>query len=218
MTHRPHPVAQSAAQQRPAEGDRYVKRAEPDADRIVTVRRVWTADDGNTAVAYEWDDPRVSYAGSACPLDVFNRTYRPADDETRLTVVDGRDALAFVIIRPAADDRVSVEAGSRGMSKAAAAYALRNIADRFDEDARADGDEPISYPAGEQAAREVARDLAEQVEALGKARGWSTWAADYLHPDREFVDTGAPEDQAQHCAGAAIDHDETGICNHEAQR
>ncbi|MFJ2017226.1 hypothetical protein [Streptomyces nodosus] len=37
------------------------------------------------------------------------------------------------------------------------------------------------------------RERAEQVEALGKARGWSTWAADYIHPDREFVDTGAPE-------------------------
>ncbi|MEU1082333.1 hypothetical protein ABZ368_19290 [Streptomyces sp. NPDC005908] len=59
----------------PAEGDRYVKRAEPDAGRIVTVNRVWTADDGHTAVAYEWHDPRASYAGSACPLDVFHRTY-----------------------------------------------------------------------------------------------------------------------------------------------
>ncbi|MEV8600480.1 hypothetical protein AB0465_11440 [Streptomyces griseoviridis] len=34
-----------------------------------------------------------------------------------------------------------------------------------------------------------ARSLAEQITALGKARGWSTWAADYIHPDREFVDT-----------------------------
>ncbi|MGC5398059.1 hypothetical protein ACPXCP_20285 [Streptomyces sp. DT20] len=61
----------------PALDDRYVKRNAPDAGRIVTVNRVWTAANGHTAVAYEWDDPRASYAGSACPLDVFTRTYRP---------------------------------------------------------------------------------------------------------------------------------------------
>ncbi|MFF8095707.1 hypothetical protein [Streptomyces sp. NPDC016675] len=60
----------------PSEGDRYVKRAEPDAGRIVTVNRVWEAKDGHTAVAYEWDEPRASYSGSACPLDVFHRTYQ----------------------------------------------------------------------------------------------------------------------------------------------
>ncbi|MGC0427635.1 hypothetical protein RKD32_003990 [Streptomyces sp. SAI-195] len=65
-----------AAPRTPAVGDRYVKRAEPDAGRIVTVNRVWTAEDGHTAVAYEWDEPRASYAGSACPLDVFDRTYQ----------------------------------------------------------------------------------------------------------------------------------------------
>ncbi|WP_405204822.1 hypothetical protein OG795_15320 [[Kitasatospora] papulosa] len=62
----------------PAEGDRYVKRAAPDEGRVVTVERVWKAADGHTAVAYKWHDPRASYAGSACPLDVFRRTYRPA--------------------------------------------------------------------------------------------------------------------------------------------
>ncbi|MFF5642094.1 hypothetical protein ACFY8Q_07235 [[Kitasatospora] papulosa] len=60
----------------PSVGDRYVKRAAPDAGRTVTVNRVWTADDRHTAVAYEWHDPRASYAGSACPLDVFTRAYR----------------------------------------------------------------------------------------------------------------------------------------------
>ncbi|MFB7029644.1 MULTISPECIES: hypothetical protein [unclassified Streptomyces] len=43
---------------------------------------------------------------------------------------------------------------------------------------------------------EQARRLAEQITALGKARGWSTWAADFIHPDREFVDTGEPIEQA----------------------
>lgn len=56
----------------PAVGDRYTS---PDGT-VVTVNRVWNADDGHTSVAYEWHDPRASYAGSACPLDVFRRTYR----------------------------------------------------------------------------------------------------------------------------------------------
>lgn len=71
----PVPVGTAPKPRTPVVGDRYVKRAAPDQGRVVTVNRVWTADDGHTAVAYEWDEPRVSYAGSACPLDVFHRTY-----------------------------------------------------------------------------------------------------------------------------------------------
>jgi hypothetical protein len=71
----------------------------------------------------------------------------------RLALLDGRDALAFVVIRPADDapDNVTVEAGSRGMSKAAAAYVLRTVADTFDEAARAEDDEPIPYTLTEPA-------------------------------------------------------------------
>ncbi|MBZ6258151.1 hypothetical protein KVH22_21785 [Streptomyces olivaceus] len=118
-------------------------------------------------------------------------------EETRLALVDGRDALAFVVIRPADDDtdRVQVEASARGMSKAAAAYTLRSVADHFDTAACAEGDEPLPYPPSPEVARELARALARQITALGKARGWSTWAADYIHPDREFVDTGAPAEE-----------------------
>jgi hypothetical protein len=61
----------------PRVGDRYVKRTAPDAGRTVTVSRVWTADDGHTAVAYEWTDDKPGQSRSACPLDVFHRTYRP---------------------------------------------------------------------------------------------------------------------------------------------
>ncbi|MEH0555994.1 hypothetical protein [Streptomyces sp. B21-101] len=203
-----------------AEGARYAKRAEPDAGRVVTVNRVWTADDGHTAVAYEWGDR--GQCGSACPLDVFHRTYEP-EAEPRLAILDGRDALAFAIIRPADDpDRVTVEAGSPGMSKAAAAYVLRTLADELDEAALAEGDEPIPYTLTEQAdaaaefdagtallvgeqvtayaaAIQAAtlRDAGDRIAALGKARGWSTWAADYVHPDREFVDPGAPATPAE---------------------
>ncbi|MFD3790804.1 hypothetical protein [Streptomyces cyaneofuscatus] len=41
-----------------------------------------------------------------------------------------------------------------------------------------------------------ARLLAEQITALGQARNWSTWAAEYIHPDREFIDLGKDDDQA----------------------
>lgn len=46
--------------------------------------------------------------------------------------VDGRDALACVLIRPGADDRhVSIEASAQGISKASAAHILRRIADQW---------------------------------------------------------------------------------------
>lgn len=70
--------------------------------------------------------------------------------ETGLAFVDGRDALAYVILRPTPDDpdRITAEAAARGMSKAAAACALRSVADEFDTTAAAEGDEPIPHPAG----------------------------------------------------------------------
>ncbi|GGW68117.1 hypothetical protein [Streptomyces griseoloalbus] len=172
------------------------------------------------------DQPRPHPNGFAALAD---------QDEARLAVLDGRDVLAFVIIRPAGDDldRIAVEASARGMSKAVAAYALRQTADQFDAAAIAEGDTPITAEeaAAEQQQRaavpdrpalallteiyeelghdhrsmplaaalldQYARELAEQVTALGKARGWSTWAADYIHPDREFVDTGEDVEEEQ---------------------
>jgi hypothetical protein len=54
-------------------------------------------------------------------------------DNMTMTAVDGRDALAFVIIRPGSDDEnVSIEAAANGLSKKAAAYILRHVADQFD--------------------------------------------------------------------------------------
>ncbi|MGW3711368.1 hypothetical protein ACWDN6_14620 [Streptomyces albogriseolus] len=95
----------------------------------------------------------------------------PADDEQpadRLAILDGRDALAFVVIRPAGDDpeRITVEASARGMSKAVAAYALRQTADQFDRAARAEGDEPIT---AEEAAEEQ-QQRARQAPALDRAQ------------------------------------------------
>ncbi|MFI5880855.1 hypothetical protein [Streptomyces sp. NPDC051554] len=36
------------------------------------------------------------------------------------------------------------------------------------------------------------RAWAAKVRAVGQAKGWSTWAADYMNPDVEFVDVGVP--------------------------
>ncbi|WP_053913677.1 hypothetical protein [Streptomyces sp. TP-A0875] len=84
-------------------------------------------------------------AAAPGPFGPFGDRHGPTPDESRFAVIDGRDALAFVLIRPADDDpdRVTVEASSRGMSKAAAAYTLRATADQFDQAARAEGDEPF---------------------------------------------------------------------------
>lgn len=58
---------------------------------------------------------------------------------TSMVAIDGRDALAFVIVRPgSADGSVSIEAAATGMSKAAAAHVLRHVADQFEKDAAAE--------------------------------------------------------------------------------
>lgn len=57
------------------------------------------------------------------------------------------------------------------------------------------GEQVTAYAAAIQAA--TLRDAGDRIAALGKARGWSTWAADYVHPDREFVDPGAPATPAE---------------------
>jgi predicted nuclease with RNAse H fold len=59
------------------------------------------------------------------------------------------------------------------------------------------GEQVIAYAAAIQAA--TRREDADRITALGKARGWSTWAADFIHPDREFVDPGTPEDPCHPC-------------------
>lgn len=54
-------------------------------------------------------------------------------NETTMTAIDGRDALAFVILRPGTDNQhVVMEAGAKGISKGQAARALRQIADMWD--------------------------------------------------------------------------------------
>jgi hypothetical protein len=49
-----------------------------------------------------------------------------------MVAVDGRDALAYVLLRRGAEPgAVSIEAGAKGVSKAAAAEALRAVADQW---------------------------------------------------------------------------------------
>ncbi|MGW0012436.1 hypothetical protein ACWDVX_22170 [Streptomyces tendae] len=55
--------------------------------------------------------------------------------EATLVAVDGRDALAYVLIRPGATGgTVTAEAGARGLSKPAAAHILRGIAAKWDSE------------------------------------------------------------------------------------
>ncbi|MFH8793832.1 hypothetical protein [Streptomyces sp. NPDC017941] len=103
--------------------------------------------------------------------------------ESRVAVVDGRDTLAAVILRPATgtngEDSISVEANAHGISKAVVAYALRQAADQFDAAAQAEGDEPITpdEAADEQRARvnEPPALTADDVRA----------ALDFNAPDRD---------------------------------
>jgi hypothetical protein len=55
-------------------------------------------------------------------------------DNTGIAVVDGTDALAFIIVRPNHDnpDTVLVEAQANGISKDAAAFYVRHVADEWD--------------------------------------------------------------------------------------
>lgn len=60
---------------------------------------------------------------------------------TTFTAVDGTDALAFVIIRPGSiEGGVSIEAAAKGLSKQAAAYVLRQVADMWDAETAQNGD------------------------------------------------------------------------------
>ncbi|MEU5974376.1 hypothetical protein [Streptomyces sp. NPDC047315] len=60
-------------------------------------------------------------------------------EHVTMTAIDGTDALAFVIIRPGTTDgSVSIEAAANGMSKSAAAYVLRHVADQFEQEAAED--------------------------------------------------------------------------------
>lgn len=54
-------------------------------------------------------------------------------DEMTMAAIDGRDALAYVILRPGPSNaQVVAEAGAKGITKGQAAAALRMIADKWD--------------------------------------------------------------------------------------
>ena len=53
------------------------------------------------------------------------------NEETKLAFVDGRDALAYLIIRPS-DGGVELEASANGIGKPDAARILRHVADQWD--------------------------------------------------------------------------------------
>lgn len=89
-----------------------------------------------------------------------------ADRETTLSVVDGRDALAYLIIKPnERGDGVVIDAAANGMSHAQAAYVLRHVAGKWDPQAG-----PAPVPAevlveeqkiAEELIREAAREVSQ---------------------------------------------------------
>lgn len=63
-------------------------------------------------------------------------------DDSKLVVVDGREALGYVMVRPAptVEDprKVTLEAFAHGISKADMAHILRYVADKFEADTAAE--------------------------------------------------------------------------------
>ncbi|MBA0126313.1 hypothetical protein H0B56_12245 [Haloechinothrix sp. YIM 98757] len=61
-------------------------------------------------------------------------------DASGMVFVDGREALAAVIVRPKENgDGVVIEANAQGISKAEAAEVLRYVAAKWEKDAMRDG-------------------------------------------------------------------------------
>lgn len=144
---------------------------------------------------------------------------QPAEPTDRLIVLDGRDALAFVVIRAADEDpeRIAVEASARGMSKAVAAYALRQTADEFDRAALAEGDEPIT--AEEAAAEQQQR--AGQGPALDRAQVRAA-ATEPAAADRADVETlrARVAELEKRIETALADHtpfDDSRHCQHDGE-
>jgi hypothetical protein len=75
-------------------------------------------------VASKWD----THDGEALPRAALT----PAEPETAVYIVDGRDALAYVLLRPAEGGAVLVEANAQGLTKQDAAGYLRRIAKHWD--------------------------------------------------------------------------------------
>jgi hypothetical protein len=63
-------------------------------------------------------------------------------EDSKLVVVDGREALGYVMVRPAPTPedprKVSLEAFAHGVSKADMAHILRFVADKFAAEAAAE--------------------------------------------------------------------------------
>ncbi|MGA5084072.1 hypothetical protein [Streptomyces pseudogriseolus] len=135
---------------------------EPSA--TVTLRPTGDDEITLTAESYGMAPARVAY-GLRMAADTFDVRARAAGDEP-------------IPYGPAAKQRAEVET-------------LRaRVAELETETAALQRDKEHVAQAAEARVNGTARRLAEQITALGKARGWSTWAADYIHPEREFVDTG----------------------------
>ncbi|MEU0783461.1 hypothetical protein ABZ341_18045 [Streptomyces sp. NPDC006173] len=107
-------------------------------------------------------------------------------DKTTIAAIDGKDALAFVIIRPGkTPGGVSIEAAAKGLDKESAAYVLRNVAHQWD----AGGDDSTATLAAfNLLAERYERAAAKATTVAGKQRAqqMSQAAADM----RQVLTTG----------------------------
>lgn len=64
----------------------------------------------------------------------------PTEDDVQLAMIDGRDALLMVLVRPGRDvDHVAIDAHANGLSKAQGAKILRHIAQSWENESAAQG-------------------------------------------------------------------------------
>jgi hypothetical protein len=118
---------QAAEQPAPPIGARYTKRLNP--NQTVTVTRVWQAEDGHTAVAYEWRDDKPGQCGSACPIDVFHREYRPAEEQPAELSWKGRADHAVEMYARTAIERDDAQAEAAQLRARVAELEKRDAAE-----------------------------------------------------------------------------------------
>jgi hypothetical protein len=116
----------SVKQPLPAVGQQWYCTTET-GTRTVTVTSVWEADDGHTAVAFEWRDNKPGQCDSALPLGVFLGTYRRATLPTPAPLLSEAERKFLAFALDLAFDRMVSDDGFTSEDEAALA-SLRKLA------------------------------------------------------------------------------------------
>ena len=110
------------------------------------------------------------------------QTPAPSDDVS-LVAVDGRDALAYVIVRPSRETpgSVEVEAAASGMDKHATAYVLSDVAQQFAVEAAAEA-------IVEEQRTEATQAALDRLLAYTRAHDESALDDEEQQPESDWVD------------------------------